>query len=88
MVQVELYTKQLKGLSFRDLELANMIDSLDTEKYMLIPLEKEEGYRRVMRMKKLSEQNESIAAEIASTAGGSRFGNKFKSSDYDKKFGM
>ena len=41
LVQVELYTKQLKGLSFRDLELANMIDSLDLEKYMLIPLEQE-----------------------------------------------
>ena len=33
IVRIELYTKQLKGLSFRDLELATIIDSFDFEYY-------------------------------------------------------
>ena len=49
IVRIELYTKQLKGLSFRDLELATIIDSFDFEKYKLVTLEKEEGYRKKIR---------------------------------------
>ena len=81
-----LHTKPLKGLSFRDLELAYIIDSFDFDKYMVMPLEKEEGYRSLIRKMKLDEQNKSLDDEIAALAGGSRFGNKFKSTDYDKKF--
>ncbi len=51
-----------------------------------MPLEKEEGYKKLLRKIKLDEQNESLEAEIAAMAGGNRFGNKFKSTDYDKKF--
>ena len=29
LVRIELHTKDLKGLSFRDLELANIIDAFD-----------------------------------------------------------
>ncbi len=84
IVRIELYTKQLKGLSFRDLELATIIDSFDLEKYKLIPLEKEEGYRSIIRLMKLEEDNKAVEQEIAQMAGGSRFGNKFKSSEFDK----
>ena len=86
LVQISLHTKPLKGLSFRDLELATIIDSFDFDKYMLMPLEREEGYKKILRKFKLDEQNESLEAEIAAMAGGKRFGNKFKTTDYDKKF--
>ena len=86
IVSITLHTKPLKGLSFRDLELATIIDSFDFDKYMLMPLEKEEGYKKLLRKIKLDEQNESLEAEIAAMAGGNRFGNKFRSTDYDKNF--
>ena len=47
IVRVELHTKDLKGLSFRDLELANIIDAFDYEKYKLVPLMKEKGYKTI-----------------------------------------
>jgi len=49
---VTLHTKPLKGLSFRDLELASIIDSFDFDKYMLMPLEKEQGYKKKLRTPK------------------------------------
>ena len=55
IVRIELYTKPLKGLSFRDLELASIIDCFNFDKYMLLPLEKEKGYKRVIRKMKLDE---------------------------------
>ena len=55
IVRIDLHTKQLKGLSYRDLELAMIIDSFNFEKYKLLPLEKEKGYKRIIRMKKLDE---------------------------------
>jgi pterin-4a-carbinolamine dehydratase len=55
IVRIELHTKALKGLSFKDLELANMIDSFDFEKYDFIQLEKEEGYRSLIRKIKIDE---------------------------------
>ena len=51
-----------------------------------MPLQKEEGYRSLIRKMKLEEQNKSLEDEIAALAGGSRFGNKFKATDYDKNF--
>ena len=65
IVRVELHTKDLKGLSFRDLELANIIDAFDYEKYKLVPLMREKGYKTAMRKIKLDEQNASIEDEIA-----------------------
>ena len=38
IVRVELYTQPLKGLSYRDLELALIIDSFNMEKYNFVPL--------------------------------------------------
>ena len=55
IVRVELHTKDLKGLSFRDLELANIIDAFDYEKYKLVPLMREKGYKTAMRKIKLDE---------------------------------
>lgn len=55
LVRIELHTKPLKGLSYKDLELANMLDSFDFEKYDFIPLEKEKGYRNLIRGIKVEE---------------------------------
>ena len=41
----------------------------------------------MIRRRKLDAQNSDVVDEIAATAGGSRFGNKFKSSVYEEKFG-
>ncbi len=45
IVKVELHTSKLKGLSYRDLELALIIDSFDLEKYKLVPIEGDKGYK-------------------------------------------
>ena len=39
IIRITLHTKALKGLSYRDLELASIIDSFDFLKYKILPLE-------------------------------------------------
>ena len=51
-----------------------------------MPLETEQGYKKVIRKLKLDADMASIDNEIAQMAGGSRFKNKFKASDYEKTF--
>ena len=55
LVLIELHTPQLKGLSYRDLELATIIDGFDFEKYKLVPLEDVQNYKRVIRQIKVDE---------------------------------
>jgi len=50
-----LHTKPLKGLSFRDLELASIIDSFDYEKYKLVPIEGDIKVERAIRKIKIDE---------------------------------
>ena len=38
IVRIELHTSQLKGLSYKDFELANLIDQIDCENYLLTPI--------------------------------------------------
>jgi pterin-4a-carbinolamine dehydratase len=82
IVRVELHTQPLKGLSYRDLELAMIIDSFDTERYKLIPLETEKGYKRLVRGLKIEEEMKAMEAEIVASEGSKRFGNKFRTSDF------
>ena len=84
IVRVELHTQPLKGLSYRDLELAVIIDSFDLQKYQLIPLSTEKGYRGVIRAIKIDEEMAAMEKEIVATEGVKRFGNKFKTSDFNK----
>ena len=86
IVRVELHTIPLKGLSYRDLELAIIVDSFDLEKYKLTPLKQEKGYKRVIRAKKIDEEMKAMEDEIVATEGVKRFGNKFRMSDYNKNF--
>ena len=62
-----------------------MIDGFDFDKYMLIPLESEKSLKKVLRSLKIEEANKALQDEISSSAGGSRFGNKFKSTDYEER---
>jgi len=55
IVRVELHSKPLKGLSFRDLELATIIDAIDFTKYELVSLEKEKGYKTKVRQARIEE---------------------------------
>eukprot|EP00347_Sterkiella_histriomuscorum_P009764 403339982 len=89
IVKVELHTSKLKGLSYRDLELASIIDGFDLEKYKLVPIDQEGkgDVKRVIRKIKVDEQAKQFEDEIAATAGGNRFGNKFKTTDHEKNFG-
>lgn len=83
IVRVELHSKPLKGLSYRDLELSVIIDSFNFDKYELIPLESEKGYRSKIRKIRLDEEMEEMEREILATEGKK---NKFKQSDYNKNF--
>ena len=56
IVRIKLHTIPLKGLSYRDLSLASIIDSLDLDKYKLIPLKTEDGYKKVIRHMKIEEE--------------------------------
>ena len=76
-MRVELHTIPLKGLSFRDFTLAGIIDSFDFEKYQLIPLHKEEGYKKVIRHMKIEEEMRQMELEIRATEGIKKFGSKF-----------
>ena len=78
MVRIELHTKDLKGLSYRDLELANIIDSFDLEKYQLVPLAKEKGYKTIIRNLKLDEDAQTAFDEIAQMAPPALRKNKFR----------
>ena len=86
IVRVELHTIPLKGLSFRDLELALIIDSFDLNKYNLVPLTTEKGYKKVMRGLRIEEEMAQLESEILATEGTKRQ-NKFRTSDYSKNFG-
>lgn len=78
IVRVELHTIPLKGLSFRDLTLASIVDSFDLEKYQLVPLETEDGYKKVIRHMKIDEEMKLMEQEIRATEGIRKFGNKFQ----------
>ena len=77
----------MKGLSYRDFELALIIDSFDLKKYELVPLTTEKGYRKVVRAMRIDEEMAQQESELLATEGTKRFGSKFKKSDYTKHFG-
>ena len=85
IVRVELHTHPLKGLSYRDLELALIIDSFDLEKYQLVPLKTEKGYKRIIRNMRIEEEMAQMESEIMASEGTKR-SNKFRTSDYTKRF--
>ncbi len=86
VLRIELHTPQLKGLSYKDFQLANLIDQLDYEKYLLTPLSSKKGVRRVERQMKIDAQAQEFQDEIAATA--KRFGSsKFSATDYEKSVG-
>ncbi len=77
IIRVQLHTIPLKGLSYRDLTLAGIIDSFDLNKYKLVPLKTEVGYKKVIRHMKIEEEMRQMELEIKATEGIKRFTNKF-----------
>ena len=76
-MRVELHSKPLKGLSFRDLELATIIDAIDFDKYDLLKLEKEKGYKSKVRALRIEEEMAKMEQEIIDSEGIKKL-NKFK----------
>ena len=79
--KIELYSPKLKGLSYKDLQLATAINSMNFEKYLLIPIQFEENYRQEIRKLQLEEQSKNIMDELKKT---STLPNKYDALVYDK----
>eukprot|EP00344_Euplotes_crassus_P010875 CAMPEP_0197005388 /NCGR_PEP_ID=MMETSP1380-20130617/29125_1 /TAXON_ID=5936 /ORGANISM="Euplotes crassus, Strain CT5" /LENGTH=168 /DNA_ID=CAMNT_0042424515 /DNA_START=97 /DNA_END=602 /DNA_ORIENTATION=- len=72
--KVELHTPKLKGLSYKDLELASMINGFDFTKYKLTPMDDLKQVRRIKRQQQIEAENAQIQDEIAKSA--YKFGSK------------
>ena len=79
--KIELYSPKLKGLSYKDLQLATAINGMNFEKYLLIPIRNEENYRQEIRRLTLEEQSKNIMNELQKT---STLPNKYDSLIYGK----
>mmetsp|Transcript_29735 Transcript_29735/g.34088 ORF Transcript_29735/g.34088 Transcript_29735/m.34088 type:complete len:94 (-) Transcript_29735:34-315(-) len=78
--KIELYTPKLKGLSYKDLQLASMINGFDFDKYKLTPMEDIKEVRKIKRQQQIDAETAKIQDEIAQSA--FKFGSsKFKKSD-------
>lgn len=49
ILRIVLYTPKLKGLSYKDLELAGMIDMMDYKRYLMTPIRDAKQARQVER---------------------------------------
>ena len=54
---LELHTPRLKGLSYKDLELASMINGFDLTKYKLTPMEDVSEVRQIKRQQQIDAGN-------------------------------
>ena len=52
---------------------------MDLEKYKMVPLQTEKGYKKVIRHMRIEEEMKQMELEIRASEGIKRFGNKFKS---------
>jgi pterin-4a-carbinolamine dehydratase len=57
LFKIELYTPMLKGLANKDLQLAFAINTLNLEKYSLVPIKDESNYRKEIRLINLEEES-------------------------------
>lgn len=64
LFKIELHTGQLKGLSFKDLQLAFAINTLNFKKYSLIPLKNEKEYKREIRLINIEEERLKQESEL------------------------
>jgi len=89
LLKIELETPKLKGLSYKDFQLAFAIDSIDYKKYMLVPIKEESNYKKEIRQIHLEDQNKKIMQEIINgnpekKEEKSHFRNKYDSIVYNK----
>ena len=57
---LELHTPKLKGLSYKDLELASMINGFEFDKYKLTPVDDLKQIRKVKRQQQIDAGNKLI----------------------------
>mmetsp|Transcript_17064 Transcript_17064/g.15014 ORF Transcript_17064/g.15014 Transcript_17064/m.15014 type:complete len:93 (+) Transcript_17064:320-598(+) len=75
--KVELHTPKLKGLSYKDLELASMINGFNFDNYKLTPMDNIKEVRKIKRQQQIEAENADMQDEIAKSA--YKFGSrKFK----------
>jgi pterin-4a-carbinolamine dehydratase len=79
--KIELHTPALKGLSFRDLQLAMAINSLNFDKYKLTAIKNEQNYRRELRLITIEDERKKNLSDSISE--GSRFKNKYDALVYE-----
>ncbi len=83
LFKIELYSPKLKGLSYKDLQLASAINSMDFSKYLLVPIDNEEYYRQEIRKLTLDEQSKNILNELKNTQR-TTLSNKYDALEYEK----
>ena len=96
LLKIELETPKLKGLSYKDFQLAFAIDSINLKKFMLVPIKDEANYKKEIRQINLEDQNKKIMWELehgskenkegneGTQEEKSRFKNKYDSILYNK----
>ena len=75
--KIELHTPKLKGLSYKDLELANIIQEFNFDQYKLTPMNDVKEVRKIKREQQIAAESAQMQDEISQTA--FKFGSsKFK----------
>lgn len=83
LFKIELYSPKLKGLSYKDLQLASAINSMNFEKYLLVPINNEENYRQEIRKLTLDQESKNIMNELKNTQR-TTLSNKYDALEYEK----
>lgn len=79
LFKIELYTPALRGLAMRDLQLAAAINSINFDKFQLIPIKDEKQYRQEIRMISIEEEKarDNMTEET-------KFKNKYDAVSYER----
>ncbi len=82
IVKVELYTPLLKGLAAKDLQLASAINTINFEKFQMIPIKDEKNYKKDIRKLQIIEDESNKNRDSASIEK-SRLKNKYDGISYE-----
>lgn len=65
ILQLQLYSLDLKGLSLVDFQLAMRINNLDSSKFDLLELKDEKNYRKEVSKVKMQRESKKIQQQLA-----------------------
>ena len=63
--KIELHTPKLKGLSYKDLELANIIQEFNFDQYKLTPMNDVKEVRKIKREQQIAAESAQMQDEIS-----------------------